>query len=515
MTGPVRLTAIVIGPEARGRNYGIRRRAGASPGSEALARLGDFALAFTGWALRRRDAMSAVFPLDAAQTQFAIVKGRWLSDGEQGPVAVAHVLIAPASLMAEIDWAADRLLAAIAEPGVAPFAETEVVIDPATLGAGWRTAGGPNAAWSDLVVEMQDADPAAALSLILASVQPVAQRARLTGWATTTSLESAGNFEPTALFRVAGYGVGEAPGRFAETHQLVRLDPDALRGAEAPEIWSVFSRLRALAGREPAAATLTRTVWQPGLVDEGPAALASAMILRACLDLGPLDQVRLVRAVALDAIDESRGVEAIRSALGDAFAAMIAHRDDEATAFYVQNLLQDAPPGLVATVPGLLERAAAPGVFAWLGEEAAALDPRAVGACWLELIDGAGWVESLARGPRMLVARVLAACLAREPEDGVAWDRLAAGLLRLHARTGRSGPPAALAALKALVARGPSIERPDLIDPVLMRLAWAGAPAVAQDMVWRIAAPALAASETEEGVLWAVEACLDAGERAA
>ena len=518
MTASWRLDTVVIGPESRGRNYGVLRRCGAPLSMDATARLNDFALSLTGWALRRLERFAAFFPLTQDEESFALVRAGLLGEGVQGPVAVANVAIVPRALLAQIGWDSPRLLRAVADPGDESFGATEALFRPDQASAKPAVAiyNPPNSAWADQVVDVGGLDPERVLPVVFAAIQPPAQRERVSSWVTTTLLAAVGQFDPVSIFRLVLHPEAEGLGRFAPSHVASRIDAVSLEG-EAPEGWRMFARLSAY-GRRADMAPLAPFAWSPAMADDTGQQVALAMLLQACLGLDPERQAALIQAVARRAQGTDALDEGLRHALGEVFAALTKGVGGEATAFYIQRLLTGADTAVAAAVPGLTARASASDVLGWLGAEVSALDAGVVAEQWLGLLEDEHWVERLRPVSPLLIGRVLEVCLTREPGDRRQWDRLAAGLLRLHSGNACDGrapaTPSPLDALKLLLDRAPQTNRPDLLDPAIIQLAWAQETVVAA-LIYKVAVPALRDAETEDGLAWAVMACIQAGERAA
>jgi hypothetical protein len=88
-------------------------------------------------------------------------------------------------------------------------------------------------------------------------VETPAQRARLTGWASTSLIAPAGDLDPARTFKLVTHASAESPAAFQATHELLSLKAPA----EPPLAWKAWLKLAAIAEREPAAAALRSAQW--------------------------------------------------------------------------------------------------------------------------------------------------------------------------------------------------------------------------------------------------------------
>jgi hypothetical protein len=469
MTAPS-LAAAVIGPKAQGRNYGLRRYAGPRLSSEAQARLDDFAMSLTGWAILRRERMAAMFPLNADQSSFAVVRARNLGEGELGPIAVAHMLIVPRAVLENLDWASHRLLRLIPEPDDAAFGLEPPALRAEALGAARAKSPRANSklAWSDVTVDAESADPEQVLGDLIDGVNPPEQRARLTGWATTSLLARAGALDPAQLLRLVVHAPAESLAAFEASHAAMSLKaalptgPARGRSPAHPLAWTAWVRLGEIGRREPDAAALAAARWSQEKAGLAAEVLVFEEIARACATLPPAEMVALLRAVAR-AADGSDAVSAIlRQGVSETFDAIVSVAHAEGVAFYIQRYLAGASLAEVRVLAGLDALLARPPVAAWLGE---GLDV------------------------------TLALCLpdVARPET----RRLAASLLRLHC--GRSAKAETVApALAALLAQPASATDLVLADAEVVRATAAAAPHLSASLAARAVQPAMRAARSRQ-----------------
>ncbi len=408
------LAAAVVGPKAQGRNYGLRRYAGLPLSPEAQARIDDFAMSLTGWAILRRERMAAMFPLEADLSAFAVVRARHLGEGDLGPVAVAHLLIVPRKVLEALDWASHRLLRLIPEPDDVGFGLAPVAVDPEALVAEPERAPRvtPRVAWSDLTVDAEAADPEVVLSALIEGVEPPEQRARLSGWATTSLLARAGGLDPAQMFRLVVHSPAESLATFEASHTEVSLaealpqNKSRLRRAEPPLAWKAWLKLGAIAQREPDAAALGGARWSHDKAALPAEVLMFEEIASACADLPAAGMVALLRAVARHAEGDDAASAALRHGVSETFDAIVSVADAEGAAFYIERYLAEATPAQARMLAGLEALLARPPVTAWLGDS---LDP-----FLLSTVSAVGHAET-----RSLAARLLRLHCARGPTPTV------------------------------------------------------------------------------------------------
>jgi hypothetical protein len=469
----------VIGPKAQGRNYGLRRYAGPRLTSEQQARLADFALSLAGWAMLRRQRFVAMLPLAADGSTFAVVRARHLGEGELGPVAVAHLLIVDATLLGAIDWASPRLLSLLPEPEDAAFGLEPLTVSPENLKAPAPRAM-PRVGWSDVVIDVGDEDPEAVLGALVESIEPPSQRARLTGWTSTSLIAPAGDLDPARIFRLVTHVSAESPAAFAATHDLSSLKTTA----EPPLSWKAWLKLAAIAEREPAAAALRSAQWSQDKVRLPADDVMFEEIASACAALTPAAMVALLRAVMRHASGADAASAALREGVSETFDALVAVADAQGTAFYVRGLTDGADVATLSALRGLDAVMAKPDVAVWLGDVARQLDLASVVRLWAaKLATDPDFADDLAiAGPTFLDA-VQDTALTRLDDEEIRW--LAGALLRQHClRLPRDGTRLR-AALSALLARPPSSADAALADPAVLAAARIFAPELSAALATR------------------------------
>lgn len=475
------LPTAVIGPKAQGRNYGLRRYAGARLASESQACLADFALSLAGWAMLRRPRFVAMMPLAADGSSCAVVRARHLGEGELGPIAVAHVLIVSAALLEALDWASPRLLRLLPEPEDAAFGLELISVSPGDLA---KSAVGPLASprvgWGGLAIDVGDEDPEAALCALVEGVESPAQRARLTGWASTSLIAPAGDLDPARTFKLVTYASAESPAAFRATHELLSLKAVA----EPSLAWKTWLKLAAIAEREPAAAALRSAQWTPDKARLPAGDVMFEEIASACAALTPPAMVALLRAVMRHARDVNAVDRALRDGVSETFNALVAVADAEGAAFYVRGLIDDADPIALTALPGLGEVMARPAVAAWLGDIARHIDLAPMIRLWAaRLADDPAFADAMiVAGPAFLDAALDAALSTLDDDET---SRLAGTLLRLQClRPGLDGARLRQA-LSVLLARPPSSADAALADPNVVAAAKAFAPELSATLAAR------------------------------
>lgn len=469
----------VIGPKAQGRNYGLRRHAGPRLTSEAQARLADFALSLAGWAMLRRRRFAAMLPLAADGSTFAVARARHLGEGELGPIAVAHLLIVDADLLEALDWASPRLLSLLPEPENVTFGLEPLAMAPEALTpAAGRTL--PRVGWSDLAIDVGDEDPEAVLRALVEGVEPPAQRARLTGWASTSLIAPAGDLDPARVFKLVTHASAESPAAFQATHELSSLKTTA----EPPLAWKAWLKLAAIAEREPAAAALRSAQWSQDKARLPADNVMFEEIASACASLSPVAMVELLRAVMRHAGGPDAASAALRDGVSETFDALVAVADAQGAAFYVRGLTEGANRTALQALRGLDTVMAKPAVAAWLGDVAHRLDLAPVIGLWArDLATDPDFADTLlAAGPTFLDAALDTALTELENED---IRQLAGALLRLHCLRPAVEGKRVAAALSALLARPASPADAALADPAVLAAAKTFAPRLAPGLATR------------------------------
>lgn len=457
----------VIGPKAQGRNYGLRRYAGPRLTSESQARIADFALSLAGWAMLRRHRFVAMLPLAADGLAFAVVRARHLGEGELGPVAVAHLLIADASLLEALDWASPRLLHLLPEPEDAAFGLEPLSISPDALAKfAPRPMAAPSLAWNDLVVDVGDEDPETVLSALVEGLDPPSRRARLTGWASTSLVAPAGDLDPARVFKLVTHASAESPAAFQASHELLSVKTTA----EPPLVWKAWLMLAAIAEREPAAAALRSAQWSQDKARLPADDVMFEEIASACATLTPAAMVNLLRAVLRRADGVDAASQALRDGVSETFDALVAVADAQGAAFYVRGLADGADPVALQALRGLDAVMARPAVAAWLGEIAPRIDLSNVARLWAGVLaDDPAFADTLLPAAPAFLDSVLDATLSRLDDDGI--RRLAGALLRLHCQRPAMDGARVRVALSALLARPPTSADAALADPAVLAAA--------------------------------------------
>ena len=345
----IRLPTLLVGPRAHGRNYDILRRTpDAVMSRDAQIVLTDFVLALAGWADRRLDRFVAFFPIDDQTASAALVRGRYLGDGSYGTIGIAAVALVDAATLSALNGEAHRLLPLLGDPeraeiGVASIAaKVEINERPASarlarLGVGWR----------DRVLDTGGADAEAVLVEALDSIHPAAQRARITGWATTASLPHVGRFSPAAAFRLVTHRSDDQWTARDLPHLPMRLEGDRLVGddVQVPEARQAWERLKALDGGPAIRAAIDSLTWSVEGAEMAASDLVAVSIIDVCLQLGALSQVMLLKAVAEKAADPADPIApALRGGLERAFAGLVeAASSPKAAALYIAGYVAGGP----------------------------------------------------------------------------------------------------------------------------------------------------------------------------
>lgn len=475
------LPTAVIGPKAQGRNYGLRRYAGPRLTSETQARLADFALSLAGWAMLRRQRFVAMLPLTADGSSFAVARARHLGEGELGPVAVAHLVIVEATLLGALDWASPRLLRLLPEPEDAAFGHEPVVISLAELSKpSARSMALPQIGWSDLAIDVGDEDSEAVLCALVEGVEAPSQRARLTGWASSSLVAPAGDLDPARTFKLVTHASAESPAAFQATHELLSFKTPA----EPSLTWKAWLKLAAIAQREPAASALRSAQWSQDKARLPADDVMFEEIASACATLSPAEMVALLRAVMRHADSDDAVSAALRDGVSETFNALVAVADAEGAAFYVRGLLDGADAVAPTALPGLGEAVGRPAVAAWLGDITDRLDLAEVARLWAARLEAdADYAETMAAaGVGFLGAVLDVALLCLENE---ATRRLAGTLLRLICQRAPTEGARLRLALSILLDQPPGHADAALADASVLEAAKAFAPELAATLAMR------------------------------
>jgi hypothetical protein len=475
------LPTAVIGPKAQGRNYGLRRYAGPRLASESQARLADFALSLAGWAMLRRRRFAAMLPLAADGSSFAVVRARHLGEGELGPVAVAHLLIVDAALLEALEWASPRLLRLLPEPEDAAFGLEQISVSPGGLARPIaRPIAAPRVGWGDVAVDVGDEDPEATLCALVEGVDSPVQRARLTGWASTSLIAPAGDLDPARMFKLVTHASAESPAAFQATHELLSLKAIA----EPSLAWKAWLKLAAIAEREPAAAGLRSAQWSQDKARLPADGVMFEEIASACAELTPAAMVELLRAVMRHAGAPDAVSGALRDGVSETFNALVAVADAQGAAFYVRGLIDGADAIALTALPGLGEVMARPAVAAWLGDIAHRLDLAEVIRLWgARLAADSAFADAISgAGPAFIDAALDAALSSLDDEET---RQLAGTLLRLQCLRPTVEGARIRFALSALLARPPTSADAALADPSVMEAVKAFAPELSATLAAR------------------------------
>lgn len=274
------LPAFVIGPEQRGRGYGLLGASGPAPAGSWIV---DLPLILLEWGkLNRSEGFTFCFPLGVAEGVL-IGRGAFLRQQSLGPEAYIHLVHCSAQQLAEIGYRSDRIALAITPPNAqtlnapAAFAERSLALPPGqgvVVPFDWR---GFDLAWADrLLVVADNLDMDTVLVSALASIDPPGQRSRITGWMTTSELPQRGSLNPWRLCQL----VLARPGHSAAIPWLVpgTLGQDGVFVGEPvlpPPSWTVWQGLVALVEDLPdGAAAIAAIDWHAGLSAFAPDALA-------------------------------------------------------------------------------------------------------------------------------------------------------------------------------------------------------------------------------------------------
>lgn len=425
-TPQLTLPVVLIGPRARGRNYGVLKRSpgvALSPGAEAL--LSDFSLALASWADRRLPGFVALFPLD--ETHSALIRTRYFGEAGQGAVATAACVILSEAAMQSLEGRAHHLLSGLADPGTYDVGEADVVLASVaeTTGAHARYAGS-GAGWRDTRVVSTGAAPEQLLGMIIDAVEPAAQRGRISGWATSASLPLVGRFAPAALFRLVVHD--EADGFHAPdlSHTVIHAGPHSLsEGPPPPLSYVAWKSVQQLGQADPTLAyALSTAHWERSYAGIDGGAAAAVGLIEACLELNAAARVRLLSLAAAAANRNSGELgEALDAGVGQVISR-IAQAEPLAASTYLSGLIGAAPPSMPLTRRALADMAMHGEILTTLPDET--FQALAEAGLLDGLADNADRLEAL---PKARLLRALHAALLQAAHHPAA-RRLASALLK-------------------------------------------------------------------------------------
>lgn len=335
----------------------------------------------------------------------------------------------------------------------------------------------PRVGWSDIAIDVGDQDPEAVLAALVEGVEPPTQRARITGWASTSLIAPTGDLDPARTFRLVTHASAESPAAFQATHELLSIKV----AAEPSLTWKAWLKLAAIAEREPAAAALRAAQWSQDKARLPAEDVMFEEIASACATLPPTGMIALLRAVASHADGADAVDAALRGGVSETFNALVAVADAEGAAFYVRGLTDGAP---LSALPDLDAVVARPAVAAWLGDIVHRLDLAKVVQLWAaQLAADPAFADTIAvAGPVFLDATLDVALTRLDDEET---RRLAGTLLRLQCQRPTVEARHLRAALRALLAKPPAGADAALADPDLLAAAKTFAPELSAQLASR------------------------------
>lgn len=437
------LATISVGPKDRGRSYGVLDHS-LKAGDFARLRPGleDFALALAAWADRGLPRFVALAPVGREGRDSVLWRARYLGSAELGTVAIAHGLVIPAEVLERLEGRAHRLLPLLSEPDGGPFGKNPIHADIAL--AGPALAGPVVSAfgleWRDQVVELTDgADPETVLMAVLGGIVPVAQAARIDGWATTGVLEASGGFDPDRAFRLIVRPIDEPRGLPLAGRRTVRLSGGriATPPEPAPAVWRAWQRIQAVIVTMPG---LSSAPWKAIYASLPVDRVVSLALLQAVAGLGLNERLDLIAAAVRQTRPEPDIAEDVEAAVGRVLLSLAATADTpEAAVHYLEAGLTEAGrfgagAARVISAEGPLDHTI--GTLDKLAIE------RALDHGLLDRLAAEGPAPAIALFEPKVLTVLLGRCIARAGE-GAAMRGLAVGLIAHLARSERSRRAAA------------------------------------------------------------------------
>lgn len=254
-----------IGPERGGRGYRLLAATGLASDT---AWTGNVPLVLLEWAkLRSPSPFVGRFPVTGGAV---ILRGRYAEEGTDGPIAFANGVFVPD---AALDLVVRNEAALVKQITTGEdFGQSPVVVDDAAFAepmiVDWPGLG---LAWRDRQITLaSDFDPEDVALKALASVVPLAQRRRITGWSTTSRLETRGDFAPIRGCKLLATGPSEPRGHQRFVPYSISADNSASgEPVSEPDAYRLWSGLLA-AGRtavpERTHAALD-VAWCPAMAD--------------------------------------------------------------------------------------------------------------------------------------------------------------------------------------------------------------------------------------------------------
>ena len=235
------LATFVIGPDSRGRSFGLLGR---SVQPELAA---DLAMSLAAWAETGETDFVAWVP--QPEGSVVVVRARNLGRASFGHLAFMNGIVVPASLLARgRDWP-ELLLAALQQPdGSLDFAEHTVLVD---LPGGVRAPDpylGIDVGWNKwAIMAGPTINREQILVRLLRGILEPAQRAHVVGWATTINLPSRGRLNSASPSQFPLLIGKESAGLVDQARLVARIDRDGWHGPQgvAPATYQQWQALAA------------------------------------------------------------------------------------------------------------------------------------------------------------------------------------------------------------------------------------------------------------------------------
>lgn len=279
----LQIPAVLIGPQAGGRGY---RMLGSSElprlDSTATAILNAMPLVLAGWADSGEARFTAKIPMGEGQYPAMLLRAKLVGQAVGGSIAFAQGVIVTQADGAKLKGSVEDILSSIPVPdGSSDFASQPLAFEFGTASnAPKHNWAGLGLAWRDRLLLVPDAADAETMALsAINAVEPIEQRPRIRGWATTGALRASGAFAPSRALQLIAIGLGQTSPGSQYLSATVTSAGFVGEMVSSPPTWQTWLRVAAL-GQEDAVLghAVARLGWTPQSVELTPLALAKLAV---------------------------------------------------------------------------------------------------------------------------------------------------------------------------------------------------------------------------------------------
>jgi hypothetical protein len=342
------LPTFLIGPEARGRGYGLLAQHGAMAETEDHIWAADLAMMLAAWADIGEADLIACLPIRSG-TSRVLIRARFAGRAELGSVAFLHGVVLGPDDLAVLGHQPERVIGSIPAPGGGTdFGDallTVQYLDPVPT----VTLPDLSLAWHHrLIVSDGSLDPQTLLCTALATITPESQRLNFGGWISSAKLPARGTLDPAR--DCALVIADELPEYWRGTHIAARLIAGKLISdeLEPPPVYRAWCALTEAVGDRIAPSLHWQAEWRNASADQVVA--EQLRLLTSKLDLAAMTGLLCLLANS----QEPAHADAARRVIGEYFSASRAGKQES-------NLLQSLRDQRPADIGTFLAAAAAAG----------------------------------------------------------------------------------------------------------------------------------------------------------